>query len=226
MNYDLERKNGTIGGPSQTANGKTNSKCDNGNVNIPTSGDLYSTQQPFTQLPNSSTLSSISSFSSNSSSSTNSSNSSFGHHHFANNSSSPLRLPQLVELEERMSELDASTNPSNFYQNSCGGLGALGANTFQRKHQPPSLPPIPPGLTAAQIKRRHIVASIVHSENNYVATLHRLVRVSCCSENNHVATLHRLVRVSCCSENNYVPTLHRLVRISCSRSFELIFNFS
>ncbi|KAA0198986.1 hypothetical protein HAZT_HAZT008137 [Hyalella azteca] len=94
---------------------------------------------------------------------------------------SNARMPRLTELEERMSELDASTNPSNFYANSCGTLGStlgtMGANTFQRRHQPPSLPSIPTGLTAQQIKRRHIVASIVHSENNYVATLHRLVRV-------------------------------------------------
>ncbi len=45
---------------------------------------------------------------------------------------------------------------------------------------PPSLPPLPsPGLlTPEQMKRRHIVASLVHSENNYVATLQRLVNVS------------------------------------------------
>ncbi|XP_071447158.1 uncharacterized protein [Hetaerina americana] len=46
---------------------------------------------------------------------------------------------------------------------------------FQRRHQPPALPPPPPGLTSEQIKRRHIVAAIVHSENSYVATLQRLV---------------------------------------------------
>ncbi|KAK3857916.1 hypothetical protein Pcinc_035865 [Petrolisthes cinctipes] len=60
-----------------------------------------------------------------------------------------------------------------------GGLfaenGGVFAHTFQRRHQPPALPPMPPSLTPEQIKRRHIVASIVHSENNYVATLQRLV---------------------------------------------------
>ncbi|XP_018009908.1 uncharacterized protein LOC108667398 isoform X2 [Hyalella azteca] len=128
---------------------------------------------------NSSTLSTASSSSSSSSSTTCSSSSLPG-----NASGAPppsnARMPRLTELEERMSELDASTNPSNFYANSCGTLGStlgtMGANTFQRRHQPPSLPSIPTGLTAQQIKRRHIVASIVHSENNYVATLHRLVR--------------------------------------------------
>uniref|UniRef100_A0A0K8UPB6 DH domain-containing protein n=1 Tax=Bactrocera latifrons TaxID=174628 RepID=A0A0K8UPB6_BACLA len=41
----------------------------------------------------------------------------------------------------------------------------------------PMLPPAPPGLSQQQLKRRHIVAAIVHSENSYVATLQRLVNV-------------------------------------------------
>ncbi|CAB3378777.1 Hypothetical predicted protein [Cloeon dipterum] len=47
--------------------------------------------------------------------------------------------------------------------------------SFQRRMQPPTLPPPPPGLSGEQIKRRHIVAAIVHSENSYMATLQRLV---------------------------------------------------
>lgn len=39
----------------------------------------------------------------------------------------------------------------------------------------PSLPPAPAGLSQQALKRRHIVAAIVHSENSYVATLQRLV---------------------------------------------------
>ena len=46
------------------------------------------------------------------------------------------------------------------------------------RQQPPSLPHAPPGLGPEQLKRRHIVASLVHSENNYVASLQRLVNVS------------------------------------------------
>ncbi|XP_037075039.1 rho guanine nucleotide exchange factor 10-like isoform X2 [Pollicipes pollicipes] len=46
---------------------------------------------------------------------------------------------------------------------------------FHRRHQPPSLPPAPAGLTSEQVKRRHIVQSVVHSENNYVASLQSLV---------------------------------------------------
>lgn len=41
----------------------------------------------------------------------------------------------------------------------------------------PTLPPAPAGLSQQQLKRRHIVAAIVHSENSYVATLQRLVNV-------------------------------------------------
>ncbi|XP_045475679.1 rho guanine nucleotide exchange factor 10-like protein isoform X1 [Harmonia axyridis] len=47
--------------------------------------------------------------------------------------------------------------------------------TQQRRQQPPSLPSPPPHLSPQQIKRRMIVAAIVHSENSYVATLQRLV---------------------------------------------------
>ena len=47
------------------------------------------------------------------------------------------------------------------------------------RQQPPSLPCPPPGLGLEQLKRRHIVASLVHSENNYVTSLQRLVNVSC-----------------------------------------------
>lgn len=57
-----------------------------------------------------------------------------------------------------------------------GGLGNM--TSFPRRQVPPTLPPPPPNLTPQQLKRRHIVAAIVHSENSYVATLQRLVNVS------------------------------------------------
>ena len=47
----------------------------------------------------------------------------------------------------------------------------------QRRQAPPSLPPAPPNLTTQQLKRRYIVAAIVHSENSYVTSLQRLVNV-------------------------------------------------
>ena len=43
------------------------------------------------------------------------------------------------------------------------------------RQSPPSLPPTPLFLTAEQTKRRHILSSLVHSENNYLASLDRLV---------------------------------------------------
>ena len=63
------------------------------------------------------------------------------------------------------------------------GFGDLSC-AFQRRQLPPSLPPAPAGLTPQQLKRRHIVAAIVHSENSYVATLQRLVNV--CIESSEV----------------------------------------
>ncbi|XP_058445156.1 uncharacterized protein LOC131426439 isoform X2 [Malaya genurostris] len=47
--------------------------------------------------------------------------------------------------------------------------------TNERRHIPVALPPAPTGLTQQQLKRRLIVAAIVHSENSYVASLQRLV---------------------------------------------------
>jgi len=52
--------------------------------------------------------------------------------------------------------------------------GVLGTKEDLRSC-PPSLPPTPLYLTAEQTKRRHIVNSLVHSENNYLTTLKRLV---------------------------------------------------
>jgi hypothetical protein len=78
------------------------------------------------------------------------------------NSTKPLPLPQLLEEEEIMFSM---------------GLGHS-ASLFQRRHQPPTLPPIPANLSTEQIKKRYIVASIIHSENSYVASLQRLINVS------------------------------------------------
>lgn len=52
------------------------------------------------------------------------------------------------------------------------------ARTAQDRLIQPMLPPAPAGLSQQQLKRRHIVSAIVHSENSYVATLQRLVNVS------------------------------------------------
>lgn len=83
--------------------------------------------------------------------------------------SRPLPLPQLLEEDEIMAGLGLGNGSST--------LGSL----FMRRHQPPTLPPIPPHLNAEQLKRRYIVATIIHSENSYVSSLQRLVNVSCSS---------------------------------------------
>ena len=40
---------------------------------------------------------------------------------------------------------------------------------------PPSLPPAPVVMSSEQTKRRHIMNSLVQSENNYLASLERLI---------------------------------------------------
>ncbi|KAG6443755.1 rho guanine nucleotide exchange factor 10 isoform X3 [Manduca sexta] len=65
------------------------------------------------------------------------------------------KMPKLPELEEDLF--------------SCGGEVRGG------RVPPPSLGPPPDSLTPVQLRRRHVVAAIIHSENSYVATLQRLV---------------------------------------------------
>ncbi|KAJ8680110.1 hypothetical protein QAD02_015897 [Eretmocerus hayati] len=75
---------------------------------------------------------------------------------------SPVKQPQMAQLCEVEEE-----NNGAITQFQCIQQGM--------RQAPPSLPPAPPNLTPQQLKRRHIVAAIVHSENSYVATLQRLV---------------------------------------------------
>nr|CAD7602011.1 unnamed protein product [Timema genevievae] len=70
------------------------------------------------------------------------------------------------EYEELLVEEESTAGFANF------------SSVLQRRQIPPSLPPPPHNITPQQLKRRHIVAAIVHSENSYVATLQRLVNVS------------------------------------------------
>lgn len=65
------------------------------------------------------------------------------------------KMPKLPELEEDLF--------------SCGGEVRGG------RVPPPSLGAPPDSLTPVQLRRRHVVAAIIHSENSYVATLQRLV---------------------------------------------------
>ena len=67
-------------------------------------------------------------------------------------------LPRLAEEEEQM-------------------LLGSSAPAYRRVHPPPTLRSLSPEvkLSPEQQKRRHIISSLVHSENNYVSTLQRLV---------------------------------------------------
>lgn len=48
----------------------------------------------------------------------------------------------------------------------------------RRTAVPLVLPAAPNNLSQSQVKRRHIISAIVHSENSYVSSLQRLVTVS------------------------------------------------
>ncbi|KAJ8722073.1 hypothetical protein PYW08_004475 [Mythimna loreyi] len=65
------------------------------------------------------------------------------------------KMPKLPELEEDLF--------------SCGGEVRGG------RVPPPSLGAPPDSLSPVQLRRRHVVAAIIHSENSYVATLQRLI---------------------------------------------------
>lgn len=76
------------------------------------------------------------------------------------------RMPQLNETDEELKTLGLTQVNGTKH---CATLPAA------VRQVAPSLPPAPTGLNPQQLKRRHIVAAIVHSENSYVATLQRLV---------------------------------------------------
>ncbi|XP_046653295.1 rho guanine nucleotide exchange factor 10-like protein isoform X3 [Daphnia pulicaria] len=124
----------------------------------------------------------------------------------------PLPLPQLLEEDEIMAGLGLGNGSST--------LGSL----FMRRHQPPTLPPIPPQLSAEQLKRRYIVATIIHSENSYVSSLQRLVNEykkpleesnPPILGSNKISTLfHRLPEILHCH------TLFRLALSECARTWD------
>ncbi|XP_043917752.1 rho guanine nucleotide exchange factor 10-like protein isoform X2 [Protopterus annectens] len=53
--------------------------------------------------------------------------------------------------------------------------GYLDVTVSDTKHPPPELSPMPEGLSAQQILRRHILSSIVQSERSYVESLKRIL---------------------------------------------------
>ncbi|KAI9588884.1 hypothetical protein GQX74_007053 [Glossina fuscipes] len=97
----------------------------------------------------------------------------------AHTTKSAYKMPGVPENEDdETSSLTASTNRFDLDLMIPPGSRANGtARTTHNRLMQPMLPPAPPGLSQQQLKRRHIVAAIVHSENSYVATLQRLVNV-------------------------------------------------
>uniref|UniRef100_A0A1A9UUU8 DH domain-containing protein n=1 Tax=Glossina austeni TaxID=7395 RepID=A0A1A9UUU8_GLOAU len=95
----------------------------------------------------------------------------------AHTTKSAYKMPGVPENEDdETSSLTASTTRFDLDLMIPPGSRANGtARTTHNRLMQPMLPPAPPGLSQQQLKRRHIVAAIVHSENSYVATLQRLV---------------------------------------------------
>ncbi|KAJ6634726.1 Rho guanine nucleotide exchange factor 10 [Pseudolycoriella hygida] len=131
-----------------------------------------------------------------------------------------IQMPQLTETEE-----DSNIFGREVIAERSNGTGAL---LSMRRAGPclitPTLPPTPAGLSHQQLKRRHIVAAIIHSENSYVATLQRLVNdykkplensnppILSCSK---ISTLfHRLPEILQCH------TLFRIALADCVRNWD------
>ncbi|XP_031840329.1 rho guanine nucleotide exchange factor 10-like protein isoform X1 [Nomia melanderi] len=122
---------------------------------------------------------------------------------------SPIKTPQMPQLCEVEEENSAMV------QFQC---------MQQRRQTPPALPPTPPNLTPQQLKRRHIVAAIVHSENGYVSTLQRLVNdykkpleessPPILSQAKIATLFHRLPEILQCH------TLFRIALAECVRSWD------
>ncbi|XP_023289860.1 rho guanine nucleotide exchange factor 10-like protein isoform X2 [Orussus abietinus] len=118
----------------------------------------------------------------------------------------PPQMPQLCEVEEENGAI---------VQFQC---------IQQQRQAPPSLPPAPSNLSPQQVKRRHIVAAIVHSENSYVATLQRLVNdykkpleessPPILSQSKIATLFHRLPEILQCH------TLFRIALAECVRSWD------
>ncbi|XP_032668072.1 rho guanine nucleotide exchange factor 10 isoform X3 [Odontomachus brunneus] len=122
---------------------------------------------------------------------------------------SPIKTPQMPQL----CEVDEENSAMVQFQ--C---------MQQRRQAPPTLPSAPPNLSPQQLKRRHIVAAIVHSENSYVSTLQRLVNdykkpleessPPILSQSKIATLFHRLPEILQCH------TLFRIALAECVRSWD------
>ncbi|KAH0561486.1 hypothetical protein KQX54_017066 [Cotesia glomerata] len=145
-------------------------------------------------------------------------------------SSTPLHSSPVTPIASPMSRLVEVEEENYMTGNNAVTASAAAAAIMQfqcmhhRRQAPPTLPPAPPNLTPQQLKRRHIVAAIVHSENSYVATLQRLVNdykkpleesTPPVLSQSKIATLfHRLPEILQCH------TLFRIALAECVRSWD------
>ncbi|XP_057322229.1 uncharacterized protein LOC130665714 isoform X1 [Microplitis mediator] len=145
-------------------------------------------------------------------------------------SSTPMHSSPVAPIASPMSRLVEVEEESYMTGNNAVTASAAAAAIMQfqcmhhRRQAPPTLPPAPPNLTPQQLKRRHIVAAIVHSENSYVATLQRLVNdykkpleessPPVLSQSKITTLFHRLPEILQCH------TLFRIALAECVRSWD------
>ncbi|XP_011158552.1 rho guanine nucleotide exchange factor 10-like protein isoform X2 [Solenopsis invicta] len=136
-------------------------------------------------------------------------------HHYDVDSSDTVSLTSPVKTSQMPQLCEVDEENSAIVQFQC---------MQQRRQAPPTLPSPPPNLSPQQLKRRHIVAAIVHSENSYVSTLQRLVNdykkpleessPPILSQSKIATLFHRLPEILQCH------TLFRIALAECVRSWD------
>ncbi|XP_026826583.1 rho guanine nucleotide exchange factor 10 isoform X4 [Ooceraea biroi] len=136
-------------------------------------------------------------------------------HHYDVDSSDTVSLTSPVKTSQMPQLCEVDEENSAMVQFQC---------MQQRRQAPPTLPSPPPNLSPQQLKRRHIVAAIVHSENSYVSTLQRLVNdykkpleessPPILSQSKIATLFHRLPEILQCH------TLFRIALAECVRSWD------
>lgn len=137
------------------------------------------------------------------------------HHYDVDSSSDTVSLTSPVKSSQMPQLCEVDEENSAMVQFQC---------MQQRRQAPPTLPSPPPNLSPQQLKRRHIVAAIVHSENSYVSTLQRLVNdykkpleessPPILSQSKIATLFHRLPEILQCH------TLFRIALAECVRSWD------
>ncbi|XP_011056396.1 PREDICTED: rho guanine nucleotide exchange factor 10-like isoform X3 [Acromyrmex echinatior] len=136
-------------------------------------------------------------------------------HHYEVDSSDTVSLTSPVKTSQMPQLCEVDEENSAIVQFQC---------MQQRRQAPPTLPSPPSNLSPQQLKRRHIVAAIVHSENSYVSTLQRLVNdykkpleessPPILSQSKIATLFHRLPEILQCH------TLFRIALAECVRSWD------